>query len=142
MKNIIAEIDIEASPQAVWDVLTDFEQYPAWNPFIIEMPGPLRLGVPIREKVRLPNGKEVTFSTRIVSLEAPHRLVWHGYFGLPSLLYGEHSFLLAPLAQGAHTRLTQAETFTGLISPLMDVELSLKGYHLMNQALKVRVESV
>ena len=27
-----SEVEIEAGPDAVWDVLTDFERWPTWNP--------------------------------------------------------------------------------------------------------------
>ena len=33
-KEIKTEILIKASPQIVWSILTDFENYPHWNPFI------------------------------------------------------------------------------------------------------------
>ena len=32
-RSIRAEITIQAEPQRVWDILTRFEEYPAWNPF-------------------------------------------------------------------------------------------------------------
>ena len=31
---IEAEVLIHASPEATWAVLTDFDSYPEWNPFI------------------------------------------------------------------------------------------------------------
>ena len=32
MNRIETEISIDAKPQKVWQVLTDFEQYPNWKP--------------------------------------------------------------------------------------------------------------
>ena len=34
-----ATIDIAAPPKAVWAVLTDYDRYPEWNPFITNMSG-------------------------------------------------------------------------------------------------------
>jgi uncharacterized protein YndB with AHSA1/START domain len=39
-KQLRAQIDIHASPQRVWQVLTDFGAYPQWNPFMTRADGP------------------------------------------------------------------------------------------------------
>ncbi len=33
MKRILAEIVIDAPPRRVWDIITDFDNYPGWNRF-------------------------------------------------------------------------------------------------------------
>jgi len=38
-KQLRAQIDIHASPQRVWQVLTDFGAYPQWNPFMTRADG-------------------------------------------------------------------------------------------------------
>ena len=38
-KEIVREIEINAPPSRVWQVLTDFEKYPTWNPFIKKITG-------------------------------------------------------------------------------------------------------
>ena len=53
-KQLRTHIDIHASPERVWQVLTDFAAYPDWNPFITRasahaaglavLPCPYRLG--------------------------------------------------------------------------------------------------
>jgi uncharacterized protein YndB with AHSA1/START domain len=42
MKEIDKEIEIDASPERVWDVLTDFSSYPQRNPFIREIEGEVK----------------------------------------------------------------------------------------------------
>ena len=44
MKELHSEIVIDASPERVWDVLTDFASYPQWNPFIRRISGELEVG--------------------------------------------------------------------------------------------------
>ncbi|KAL9135287.1 MAG: hypothetical protein Q9175_003523 [Cornicularia normoerica] len=37
--SISTGIDIAAPPIAVWAVLTDYDRYPEWNPFLVKMSG-------------------------------------------------------------------------------------------------------
>jgi uncharacterized membrane protein len=38
-KEIVTEIEINASPSRVWQILPDFEKYPTWNSFIKKISG-------------------------------------------------------------------------------------------------------
>ena len=42
MRDLRSEID--ASPEDVWQVLTDFDAYPEWNPFIRSIQGNPEVG--------------------------------------------------------------------------------------------------
>ena len=44
-RRISHAIEIEATPAAVWTILTDLESLPTWNPFILKIDGELRTGV-------------------------------------------------------------------------------------------------
>ncbi len=39
MSELNSEIEIGASPERVWQLLTDFDRSPAWNPFIRSISG-------------------------------------------------------------------------------------------------------
>ena len=39
MKELYSEIEIAASAERVWRLLTDFASYPRWNPFIRSIGG-------------------------------------------------------------------------------------------------------
>jgi len=41
MKKIETEIIINTTPERVWEILIDFENYPNWNPFIRAIVGDL-----------------------------------------------------------------------------------------------------
>lgn len=49
-------VDIDASPEAVWEVLTDFANYERWNPLAVECSTSLIPGEPIDMMVRLGPG--------------------------------------------------------------------------------------
>ena len=38
-KEIVTEVEINAPPSRVWQILTDFEKYPTGNPFIKKISG-------------------------------------------------------------------------------------------------------
>ena len=38
-RRIHSEMEIQASPDRVWEALTDFAAYPHWNPFIVQAAG-------------------------------------------------------------------------------------------------------
>ena len=44
LKEILSEIDINASASKTWDVLTDFKNFPQWNPFIRQIDGTPNVG--------------------------------------------------------------------------------------------------
>ena len=39
MKEVHSEVEIEASGERVWQILTDFASFPLWNPFIRRISG-------------------------------------------------------------------------------------------------------
>jgi len=48
MKEVFSEIEIQATADRVWQVLTDFARYPEWNPFIRRISGEPKEGTRLR----------------------------------------------------------------------------------------------
>ena len=67
MKSIQTEIIINAPKEKVWKVLTDFENYPYWNTFIVSIEGELKEGSRLKNKMIL-NGKENIFKPKILKI--------------------------------------------------------------------------
>jgi len=141
-KQIRAEIEIEATPERVWEILTDFADYPQWNPFLVEASGVAAPGERLTVRMRPVGGRPMTFRPTVREADPPRRLRWLGRLVLPGLFDGEHSFTVEPLGAG-RVRLVQQEEFRGILVPLLARSVdrgTLAAFELMNQALKLRAE--
>jgi hypothetical protein len=139
---IHAEIDIDAPPAVVWEVLTDFPRYARWNPFIVDVRGEPRAGESVEVTVALPGQERRVFRTRVTHASAAGELTWVGRLPIPGLLDGEHSFVVAPRRDSEGTRFIQHESFSGvLLAFVSDAEDTVRaGFHAMNRALKAEAE--
>jgi hypothetical protein len=141
-RRLHTEIEIQASPERVWQVLTDFAAYPYWNPFIIQAVGRPVPGTRLELQMRLPGRRPTTFRPKVLEAAPAHRLRWLGNLLVPGLFDGEHTFTIEPGGPG-RVRLTQQEEFRGLLARLMLAFIARptqEGFHQMNQALKARAE--
>jgi len=143
MKAIETQIDIRADAQTVWDVLTDFAAYEAWNPFIRSVVGEARQGARLRVRIEPPGHRPMAFRPRIVHCQPGRELRWVGRVLLPGAFDGTHQFRIA--ACGVGVRFYQCETFTGIAAPLFggaEVQAVKEGFELMNDKLRQRCELI
>lgn len=140
-RHIDTQILIQASPEKVWGVLTDFASYPRWNPFIVSIEGRAEWSERLRVHIQA-GGERHHFKPVVLQATAPTRLRWLGRVGFPGVFDGEHSFELRP--EGAATRLLQTESFQGFLVPLLWRKvgpMTRAGFEAMNRALKARAEA-
>ncbi len=143
-KTIQTWIIINCPAAKVWQVLSDFEAYPDWNPFIREISGNSQHGDHLRVTLRPPESKGMTFKPRILCCDPEKELRWIGKLMLPYVFDGEHVFTLTDNSDGTCT-FTQSEHFRGLLVPFLKNMLdnnTRKGFILMNEALKRRCEAM
>lgn len=136
------EIDIDAAPETVWEVLTRLDRYGEWNPFIVASQGDAVIGERLTNRMRPPGGKEVTFRPVVTVVEPTETFEWFGRLVLPGLFDGRHRFELSPTEAGG-THLVQSEKFTGLLVRFARKSLdagTASGFDAMNVALKDRAE--
>jgi hypothetical protein len=141
MKELLTEIEIEAPAEKVWQVLTTFEKYPEWNPFITRINGELRNGARLAVHMNPPNGREMTFSPTVLEVRENKELRWLGKAGA-GMFNGEHKFAIQPVNE-KRVRFLQSEKFTGLLVGLMGKKFDAdtrQGFEEMNIALKNRAE--
>ena len=145
-KEIVTEIEINASPSRVWWVLTDFEKYPTWNPFIKKISG-----IPARnEKLEVhmpdPRGGMMVFTPDVLVAERERELRWLGR-SEGNAFNGEHCFLIEPIENNNNNNkvhFTQSEKFTGSIAASLEGWLDTvvkQNFEDINRALKQRAES-
>lgn len=142
MKELHTEIEIQTTPERVWELLTDFIQFPQWNPFIRRVSGEMKVGARLEVYLQPAEGAGMTFRPIVLNVESTRELRWRGHVLMPGLFDGEHIFTIEPLTESC-VRFTQREIFTGLLVPLFARRLDTstrRGFEEMNQALKARAE--
>ncbi|MEV3858284.1 SRPBCC domain-containing protein [Streptomyces sp. NPDC050095] len=145
---LTASIEIDASPEDVWQVLSDLPAYRDWNPFMtsarVTSSGG-RLDEGARLKIVLhDSGGDSTFEPRVQVADAGRELRWLGKMGPGWIADGEHRFSIERLGPG-RVRLTQSERFTGVAVPFAAGYLNsrtLPQFRAMNEALAERAEAL
>jgi len=137
-----SEIEINASPETVWKLLTDTSRFPEWNPFIRRLSGELKVGQKLTVFVQPPGGSGTEFKPEVLKVEPGRELRWLGNLMIPGLFDGEHIFQIEPLGDG-HVRFHQREIFSGILVPLLKKFLdsdTRRGFDAMNRRLKELAE--
>jgi hypothetical protein len=143
MKELHSQIDVNASAERVWELLTDFASYPQWNPFIRHISGQPTTGEHLKVRLEPPESRGITLRPKVLSAEPDHQLRWLGHLFVPGLFDGEHSFVIRSLEED-RVRFVHREAFRGWLVPLFvrSLEIStLRGFQEMNRALKERAEA-
>ncbi len=137
-----SEIDVEASADEVWKILTNFEDYPEWNPFITSISGELKENSPIDVTIALPFSKSLTVPLKIEQLVKGKEMIWSGKLLEPKILDSLHTFHIEAVDSG-RTKFTQKERVGGLLLyPLLPFYKGMmeRNFRKMNTALKNRAE--
>ena len=158
---IQTEILIKAPANRVWEILTDFNSFPQWNPFIVsiqvisgDLSSSSSSSSPATLKVILePNGpsSQSIFTPKVVKWEPAKEFAWLGSIGGSSstwaIFTGEHHFkleeIILPEDGSVVTKFSHFENFGGwLAKPLLFFigNQTKAGFQKMNIALKKRAE--
>ncbi len=136
------EIDISATAERVWQVLTDLAAYPDWNPMIRRAAGEIKKGARLIIYFHPSGSKGRTFRPKLLAVEPNRELRWQGQPGFPLLFESEHVFTITP-AESRAVRLTHDMVFYGLLIPFARniARRATNGpFTDMNRALKDRAE--
>lgn len=137
------EIGIDATPETVWNVLIDLDNYSEWNPFIIKAAGNVTVGERLVNRMQAPGGKAMTIKPAVTAVEPAQTFEWLGHLGFPGIFDGRHRFDLEATPTGG-TQVTHGEKFDGVLVRFMRKTLDTQtkdGFDAMNTALKARAEA-
>jgi hypothetical protein len=138
-KEIVTEIEINAPPSRVWQILTDFEKYPTWNPFIKKI-----TGIPARDEklgVHMPDprGGTMIFTPTVLVAENERELRWLGR-SEGDVFNGEHRFRIDSIENNNNkVHFAQSEKFTGSMVASLEgwIDTAVKqNFEDTNRALK------
>jgi hypothetical protein len=142
---LTASVDIDATPERVWAVLTDLPAYAEWNPFVTLAEGEWVVGTRLSVTVPRVNAFLPARLRPTVLEVVPFRRLKVGSrldrLALPGLFRVEHTMTVDDHDGGA--RVWLQDRFGGVLAPLLVGSLNrhrLAAFTAMNAALKARVE--
>jgi len=142
LKEIHTEIDIKASPEKAWKILTDFNNFSQWNPFIHKINGDPKVGTKLKIHLHTSGGKNRTYQPTVTKIEPNRELRWYGKSIIPGFFNGERIFTIDSFETN-HVHFVHKEIFTGILVNIIGNSLDKDMYQSftnMNEALKQRAE--
>ena len=107
------DVNIRASAERVWRLLTDAKNFPRWNSTVASVEGEIRDGA--RLHLRVP-GSDRVFAPLISDVVPEAHMTWTG--GVTGLFKGVRTFDLIPAGDGS-TDFAMEEQFSGLMLPVV-----------------------
>ena len=142
-KRVEIEIEIAASPEQVWSVLTDLARWGEWNRIMPAIKGTLAEGSRVDLELALPGRRSAYQKPRITRVSPNQELRWYDQVLHPWIFASEHWFHLEATSRGCLVR--HGEQFDGILTALMGtktLDQTRRIFALMNRDLKDRVESL
>jgi hypothetical protein len=100
--------EISATPEEVWTVLVDGQNYTSWDSGVEKFEGAIAPGGTIKVYSEVAPGR--AFPVKVVEFEAGQKMTWES--GMPlGLFKGRRTFTLTP--HGSGTKFHMREEFTG-----------------------------
>ena len=137
-------IEIDASPETVWRVITDFNRYCEWNPFVIGCESTLRVGDPIDMRVHVFRSFAQPQRETITHHEPGRRFC----YGVPDMPFGamrsQRCHQVSRL-EGGRTVYQSHFDLSGWLSPIVSFLLGRqlrRGFSEMTRAIRGRSQEL
>jgi hypothetical protein len=109
MKFFTASINIKASKERIWAILTDAPNYPVWDPGVIGIEGRIAKGEKVVARNKISPNR--AFPAKVTEFVVGEKMAWTG--GMPfGLFTGVRTFTLTPKGDGT-IDFTLREEFSG-----------------------------
>jgi hypothetical protein len=141
MKEIRTEIIINSSKDDVWGILTNFKEYPEWNPFIRSLQGQAIKNARLVAMLQLKGRDPMLFKPIVTVADERKKFEWLGTMPL-KVFNGRHYFIVEEISE-KQVRFIHGEQFTGILARPFYKRLAgrtRQGFISMNNALKQRAE--
>jgi hypothetical protein len=132
-QTVTTRIEIDATPDAVWAVLSDFEAYETWNPFLTSIDGKMAVGETLNIHFASNAFGDMDIAPVLLNVEPGKGFRWKGMLLVPGIFDGKHFFKLEPRDGG--TLLVHGESFSGLLLWAFDLNIMTDDFNAMNQGL-------
>jgi len=142
MKRVEATVQIAASPEQVWAVLTDSSSWPKWNRVMPGLEGELTEGNQVKLKLALPGRRTSWQKPRLTRVATNRELRWYDQVVHPQIFVCEHWLTLYETRNGC--RVNHGEQFAGWLSVFMGsktLKQTEQVLDLVNRDLKQWVEN-
>lgn len=145
-KRIYTEVDIHASEEQVWTIISDLEAYNEWNPFMKDAHGTLKVGEKLHMKLHNGSLTLDPFDPTLLQVKQSKEINWIGKVAnIPRIFDGNHHLVIERLPNN-QVKFIQYEDFKGIlvsITKMFDKTLfedTRQGFIKMNDALKEKAE--
>ncbi|HEY5737474.1 MAG TPA: SRPBCC domain-containing protein [Nitrososphaeraceae archaeon] len=142
MKELTTEIQINSSPEKLWNVLTDFKNYYQWNPILEKINGEPLIGNQLEINLRTVGGKNRVYHPKIIKIIPNQELRWKGKLLFSQIFSGERVFLIEKISDNK-VNFVNKEIFSGIglrFAPRKMEEDIVASFNKMNEALKKTIE--
>lgn len=140
MKQYHTSVIINAPIKKVWQELTNFKDYPSWNPIVGRLEGNMQVGSKISTHIVPLNN---TYSPVLTQYKINEEMTWKGVQGSGALLAAEHYYKLKVISVN-QVELLHGEYFTGLFSYFLSKKVMTAMHNAFKQhniLLKQRIEN-
>jgi hypothetical protein len=108
-------VAVEAPREAIWALLTQFDRYDEWNPYITGASGTATVGSTVELTFGAEGGDAKTENAKILIVRPQRKLEWRTRVVAPGILDREQIFRVIPLEDGRWAVLQEVR-FEGLFA--------------------------